>query len=75
MNYLEILAIYGVGTVAGIGLFHYHIKERLVSATIESLLADDYVRATEDEDGNLQLHRWYELEDILEEMKNEKDDA
>jgi len=75
MNYLEILAIYGVGTVAGIGLFHYHIKERLVSATIESLLADDLVRATEDEDGNLQLHRWYELEDIIEEMKNEKDDA
>lgn len=75
MNYLEILAIYGVGTIAGIALFHYHIKERMVQATLDSMIEDEYIRTSVDENGEVHLHRWYELEDIIEELQNEKNDT
>ena len=78
---------YVVGTLVGIVLFRMYVKERIVTATLDMLIQEEYVRAWVDKDGITQLYKWHELdqqqlwdtlEGILEEMeesKNETDDS
>ena len=80
----EVMLGYVVGTLVGIVLFRWYVKERIVTATLDMLIQEEYVRAWVDKDGITQLYKWHELdqqqlwdtlEDIMEEMKNETDDS
>ena len=63
---------YVAGTAAGIGIFRYWVKEQIISATIDSLVEQEYVRSYEDEHGITHLYKWHELEDILERIQMQK---
>jgi len=74
----EVAIGYVVGTVVGLLLFRMAIRERIVSATLDMLIQEEYVRAYDDEDGVTQLYKWQEavdediwrrLGDTMEEMK------
>ena len=80
----EVMLGYVVGTLVGIVLFRMYVKERIVTATLDMLIQEEYVRAWVDDEGITQLYKWHELdqqqlwdtlEDIMEEMKNETDDS
>ena len=64
---------YVVGTAAGIGIFQWWVKERIITMTIDSLVEQEYVRSYEDTDGTIHLHKWHDLEDILEQIQEEKE--
>jgi spermidine/putrescine-binding protein len=72
---------YVAGTAAGIGIFRWWIKERIITATIDSLVDQEYVRSYEDENGITHLYKWHEFDDILEKIRAvqeeeyEKDDT
>ena len=63
---------YVVGTAAGIGIFRHVIKEYIITATIDSLVEQEYVRSYEDEEGITHLYKWHDLEDILERIQMQK---
>ena len=42
--------------------------------TIDSLVDQEYVRSYEDQDGTIHLHKWHDLEDILEKIKEYKEE-
>jgi len=63
---------YVIGTAAGIGIFRTWIQERIITATIDTLIRDEYVRSFEDEDGVTHLYKWHELDDIIRELKNQQ---
>ena len=65
-------AAYVIGTAAGIGIFRAWIQERVITATIDTLIRDEYVRSFEDENGITHLYKWHELDDIIEEIKNQQ---
>ena len=74
----EVAIGYVVGTVVGLLLFRMAIRERIVSATLDMLIQEEYVRAYDDEDGVTQLYKWQEavdediwrrLADAMEDMK------
>lgn len=65
---------YVIGTASGIGIFHRMIKENLVAQALDTLVENDYLRSYIDDDGITQLYKWYELEDVLEEIRKEKED-
>jgi hypothetical protein len=86
----ETIVVYAVGTLAGFFLSRQYFREQMVTQTLDTLIAEDYVRSWEDEDGQVHLYKWYELEDLLEDANvvvkvddeivdegkwNEKDDA
>ena len=80
----EVMLGYVVGTLVGIFLFRVYVKERIVTATLDMLIQEEYVRAWVDKDGITQLYKWHELdheqlwdtlESIMEEMKDETDDS
>ena len=53
----------------GIYLTRRYWQEKMVERTLDTLIAGDYVRSWEDEDGQIHLYKWYELEDLLEGAK------
>lgn len=78
----HVATAYVAGTAAGIGIFRWWIKERIITATIDSLVEQEYVRSYEDEHGITHLYKWHELEDILDRIRiiqeediNEEDDT
>jgi hypothetical protein len=64
---------YIVGTAAGIGIFQWWVKERIITMTIDSLVEQEYVRSYEDADGTIHLHKWHDIEDIIEQILAEKE--
>ena len=78
-EYADVLVSYMIGTGAGIFLFKRYVQEGIIQRTIDMLVAEDYVRSYRGDDGELHLHKWYELDDIIEEISketdNEEDDA
>jgi DNA-binding MarR family transcriptional regulator len=70
----HILASYVAGTVGGLLLFRMYIKERIITMTIDTLVENEYVRSYEDEHGMVHLHKWHEIEDILEQIRHEKEE-
>lgn len=65
----ETIVIYAVGTAMGVYLTRRYWQEKMVERTLDTLIAGDYVRSWEDEDGQIHLYKWYELEDLLEGAK------
>ena len=63
---------YVIGTAAGIGIFRAWIQERVITATIDTLIRDEYVRSFEDEEGITHLYKWHDLDDIIQELKNQQ---
>ena len=86
-QYADVIVSYLVGTGAGIWLFKRYVEEDLIRRTIDTLVENDYVRSYMNSDGDIELYKWYELEDLLEDAKvvikvdgeeiedDEKDDA
>lgn len=84
----QVGAAYVVGTAVGIGIFQQMIKERIIANTLDTLIDQEYVRSYVDDHGITHLHKWHELDDILddpririndegvvEELKHEEDDT
>jgi len=59
----EVAIGYVVGTVVGLILFRMAIRERIVTATLDMLIQEEYVKSWEDEDGVTQLYKWQEAVD------------
>ena len=81
---LEMVVCYVAGTAAGLLLFRTFVKERIVSGTVDMLLAENYLRGELDDDGVMQLTKiedikprgvspelWNQLEAALKEMEDE----
>ena len=60
----EVAIGYVVGTVVGLLLFRMFVRERIVTATLDMLIQEEYVKSWEDEDGTTQLVKWREAVDI-----------
>ena len=77
----HLAAAYVVGTAAGIGIFRQWVKEKIITMTIDSLVDQEYVRSYTDKEGTIHLHKWHEIDDILDQIEmirkeeNEKDDT
>jgi hypothetical protein len=65
----HVATAYVVGTAAGIGIFRWWIKERIITMTIDTLVEEEYVRSYEDEHGITHLHKWHDIDDILERIR------
>ena len=74
----EVAIGYVVGTVVGLLLFRMFVRERIVTATLDMLIQEEYVKSWEDEEGTTQLVKWREAVDIeswrrlYEEMNDDK---
>lgn len=66
--YMDVFVSYLVGTIAGIWLFKRYIQEGIIQQTIDTLVKEDFCRAYVNEDGEHELHKWYELDDVFEEI-------
>ena len=85
----EVALGYIVGSAASLLLFRTWIKERIVSGTLDMLIAEDYVRSYIDRDGVTQLSKldedimsqeispemWDAFEKALNELKEEVEDS
>ncbi len=65
----HMIAAYTIGTAAGILIFRQYVQEKIITATIDTLIRDEYVRSFEDEEGITHLYKWHELDDIIEQIK------
>ena len=64
---LEMIVCYVAGTAAGLLAFRGWMKERIVTATLDMLIQENYVRAWVDDDGITQLYKWDERPEMDEE--------
>jgi len=69
----HIAAAYAVGTAAGVAIFRQWVQEKIITATIDTLIQDEYVRSFEDDDGITHLYKWHELDDIIEKIQEAQD--
>ena len=60
----EVAIGYVVGTVVGLLLFRMFVRERIVTATLDMLIQEEYVKSWEDDDGTTQLMKWREAVDV-----------
>ena len=60
---------YTVGTIAGIGIFRWWVKERIIAMTIDSLVEQEFVRSYHDEEGTMYLYKWHDMEDLLDKIR------
>lgn len=78
MEYLNTLIPYVIGTAAGVWLTYRYLyaslQERLIVATIDRLVAEDYCRSYLNDSGEVELYKWYELDDIIEKLKETDDE-
>ena len=70
----EMIAAYTVGTIAGVYLFREWTRERLVPNTLDVLIEQGYLRSWIDDEGTVNLYKWYEIEDILKEIERDEDE-
>ena len=70
----EMIAAYTVGTIAGVYLFREWTRERLVTNTLDVLIEQGYLRSWIDDEGTVNLYKWYELEDVLKEIERDEDE-
>jgi len=70
----HIIAAYAAGTAAGIGIFRQWVKERIITMTIDSLVDQEYVRSYTDENGTVHLHKWHDLEDLVDMMRGDEEE-
>ncbi len=72
-QWLVMLVSYGVGTLAGIWLFRRAVLEHTIVQTIDNLVENDYARSYTNDEGEVELYKWYDLDDVIEEMAREKE--
>jgi len=70
---LESITCYVVGTLFGYLAFKNMNRESIITTTLDTLIADEYVRSYEDEEGKIHLYKWYETS--IEEEESETDDT
>ena len=79
----HLAAAYVVGTAAGLWVFRSWVKEGIITATLDSLITQGYLRSYEDHEGITQLLKPEEMSPeeidetigrILERLENERDD-
>jgi hypothetical protein len=73
-EYADVLVSYLVGTGAGLYLFKRYVQEGIIQRTIDMLVQEDYVRSYVGDDGELHLHKWYELDDVIEVITKEQEE-
>ena len=57
----DVIIGYVVGTIASIVLFHQFIKEHIITAALDSLIEQGYLRCYVDEEGITQLMKPHEM--------------
>ena len=79
---LETIIVYIVGTGVGAYICKQFLHEAIVTRTLDALIAEEYVRSYDDEDGVTHLYKWYErdeeeerdiwekIEGMLQDMKD-----
>ena len=78
---LETVVCYAVGTLFGYLAFRNMNRESIITRTLDTLIEDEFVRSWQDDEGQIHLYKWYEIEDLIEDMvsndgeENEKDDT
>ena len=72
-EYIDIIVSYLVGTFAGIWLFRKAVLEDIIVKTIDNLVENDFARSYINDDGDLELYKWYDLDDVLEELAKQKE--
>ena len=60
-EYMDILAAYVVGTLAGIWLFHTAVKEFILKNVLDNLINEGYLRYYVDDEGVTQLVKYHEM--------------
>ena len=65
----QLVIMYLVGTGSGLILFRHFIKEHIITATIDTLVEQEYVRSYEDDHGITHLYKWHDIEDVLEKIQ------
>ena len=70
----HLAAAYVCGTAVGIGIFHQWVKEKIITMTIDSLVDQEYVRSYTDENGTVHLHKWHDLEDLVDMMRGDEEE-
>lgn len=61
----HLAAAYAIGTAAGLWLFREVIKEKIVTATLDTLVEQGYLFSWLDEDGVTQITKWSEVAEQL----------
>ena len=76
---VHLAAAYVIGSAASMWLFHKWSQERIVTATLDTLIEQGYLLSFIDKDGVTQLNRWSDLGktdmEIIEEMSPEEIEA
>jgi len=74
--WVELAAAYVIGTAAGLWLFKNWVSEKIVTATLDTLIRDGYLYSWVDDEGITQLTKWsdiYKTEmEVIEEMTPEE---
>ena len=65
-QYADVIVSYVVGTGAGIWLYKRFVQEYLIQQTIDALVQEDFVRSFLNDEDELELRKWYDLDDLLE---------
>ena len=60
---LETIIVYIVGTGVGAYICKQFLHEAIVTRTLDALIAEEYVRSYDDEDGVTHLYKWYERDE------------
>jgi hypothetical protein len=64
----HLAAAYVIGTAAGLWLFREVIKEKIVTATLDTLVEQGYLFSWLDSDGVTQITKWSEVASIAEQV-------
>jgi hypothetical protein len=77
----HLAAAYVIGSAAALWLFRKWTQERIVTATLDTLIEQGYLLSYQDEDGVTQLSKWREEDlgpsdlDILDDLSGEEIEA
>ena len=67
-NLGHLAAAYVVGSAAAVALFRTWVKEKIVTATLDTLIEQGYLVSWIDEQGVTQLSKWGDLQDMEKSM-------
>jgi len=68
---VHLAAAYVIGSAAALWLFRKWSQERIVTATLDSLIEQGYLMSYLDDDGQVQLSKWGDV-DVIDNMSNEE---
>ena len=65
---VHLAAAYVIGSAAAVWIFRTWVQERVVTATLDTLIEQGYLISYVDEEGITQLSRWGDMEEIEKSM-------